>query len=63
MREYEFNESMRGNSPHMVYQSIHPEVPEKQYFSQEKTNLLQTIMNRVFSKENFDISPSKPSNT
>ena len=61
MRENVFNEPMRGNSPQMVYQAIHFDVSEKSIPTPEKTNLLQTIKDRIITKDKLNNNPSKPS--
>ncbi len=61
MREYEFNEPLRGNSPHMVYRAIHFDVSEKYFPKSKKTNLLQTIKDRIITKDKLNNPPSKPS--
>lgn len=61
MRENVFNEPMRGNSPHMVYQAIHFDVSEKYFPTLKKTNLFQTIKDRIITKDKLIDPPSKPS--
>lgn len=58
MREYEFNQPLRGNSPHMVYKSLHFKASDKINLTPKKINLLQTIKTLLFPDKNLTHPPS-----